>query len=168
MIFFGFSKHTVVHQREELLPCDAEGALRNRAKPVSVLGRPQRQWCEADLGGVLQDEARPAQRRGGRSQAEGRVSGVQRVPLVASAEGGERARGHHHHRRKGGLPRATDRGRGFWRRHGRAGTLRAHRGGLWGPGKAQVVKIKGAEDSLQHALGALSALWRFEEGKKTR
>lgn len=64
------------------------------------------QWHKADLGRVLKDKASPAERGRGGSQAEGWVNGVQRVPLVASAEAGARG----HHGAKAGLLRAAGRG----------------------------------------------------------
>ena len=147
---FQMSKHTGVDQCEAFTGCDAEAGKLTRIH----FRASSRQWHKADLGGILKDKASPAQRWRGRSQAEGWVSGVQRVPLVASAEARARSR----HGLKGGLSRAAHRGGCFWRVHGRTGSLQAHRGGLWGPREAQLVKIKGVNHSLQHALGALSTL----------
>lgn len=121
-----------------------------------------RQRHKTDLRRILENKTSPAQWRRGRSQAESRVSGVQRVPLVDSAEVGARG----HHRLKGGLLRTADRGWRFCRKRHRAGTLQAHRGGLWGAGGAQFVKVKGANHSPQHALGALSALWKCEKRRR--
>lgn len=44
------------------------------------------QWNEADVGRFAQKQVGAAKRRGGGSQTESWVDGVQRIPLAASAE----------------------------------------------------------------------------------
>lgn len=120
---------------------------------------------EADVRRLAQNKG-AAQRRGGRSQAEGRVAGLKRVPpLAASAERGARSR-----RRvpAGVLSRATG---GRWALGGRrcrGGNLYGHGGRLWSAGRTPATGVERANQPLQHVLGALSALRGGEQIEKSR
>lgn len=120
---------------------------------------------EANVGCIAQNQGGAAQRRRGRSQAEGWVDGVQRIPpLAASVEW----RAGSSHGLADALPWATSRGWRFCGRCCRAGNLQVQRGGLWGARRAQGMRVVGVDHPLQHVLGALSALWGEEEIEMSR
>lgn len=81
-----------------------------------------------DVGSFTQDQHAAAKRRGGRSQAESRIDGVQRVSPVVFAEW--RAGVNHSLARElMGAARGEGEFFGLWS----AEDLQNHRGGLWGP-----------------------------------